>query len=61
MCVCVCDVLLWTPTHGHANVGSPAKIYLYQLCVDTGCSLKDLLGGRDGWREREPRKSMLST
>ena len=61
----ISDVLLWTPTHGHANVGQPAKTYLYQLCVDPGCSFKELLGGgamdgRDGWRQRESEKSVLS-
>ena len=38
----ICNVLLWTPSHGHANVDSPTKTYLQQLCMDTGCHLKDL-------------------
>ena len=55
-------VLLWTPTHGRANVGRPAKTYLHQLCADTGCSLEELPGrwmiGTD--RKRESGKSLLS-
>ena len=46
---------LWTPTHVHANVGQPAKTYIYQLCADTGYSLEDLpraMHNRDGWRAR---------
>ena len=31
------DVLLWTPTHGRAKAGRPARIYIQQLCEDTGC------------------------
>ena len=31
------DVLLWTPTHGHARAGRPARTYIQQLCEDTGC------------------------
>ena len=36
---------------------------LQQLYADTGCSLEDLteeMDDRDGWRERESGKSMLS-
>ena len=36
------DVLLWTPTHGHAKAGRPARTYIQQLCKDTGCCPKDL-------------------
>ena len=35
------DVLLWTPSHGRTTVGRPARIYIQQLCADTGCSLED--------------------
>ena len=48
-------ILLWTPSHGRAKVGRPARSYIQQLCVDTGYSLEDLPGAmddRDGWRER---------
>ena len=40
---------------GRAKVGRPARIYIQQLCADTGCTLEDLPGAiddRDGWRER---------
>ena len=36
------DVLLWTPTHGRAKAGRPARTYLQQLCENTGCSPEDL-------------------
>ena len=48
------DVLLWTPTHGRARAGRPARTYLQQLCVDTGCSPEDLpkaMNDEEGWRE----------
>ena len=52
----LCDVLLWTPSHRPAGVGQTAWTYLQQLCIDTECSLEDLLNvldDRDEWRERE--------
>ena len=51
----ISDVLLWTPSHGRAKVGRPARTYIQQLCADTGCGLEDLPGAmddRDGWRKR---------
>ena len=46
------DVLLWTPTHGRAKAGRPARTYIQQLCEDTGCCSKTYLGrwtiGRSG-------------
>ena len=33
----ISDVLLWTPTHGRAKAGRPARTYIQQLCEDTGC------------------------
>ena len=51
----ISDVLLWTPSHGQAKVGQPARTYIQQLCADTGCSLENLLWAmddRDGWWER---------
>ena len=51
----ISDILLWTPSHGRAKIGQPARTYTQQLCADTGCSLEDLLGvmdDRDGWWER---------
>ena len=36
------DVLLWTPSHGRAKAGQPARTYIQQLYIDTGCSSEDL-------------------
>ena len=50
----ISDILLWTPSHGQAKVGRPARSYIQQVVADTGCNLEDLPGamdGRDGWRE----------
>ena len=49
------DVLLWTPLHGRANAGRPARTYIQQLCADTGFSPEDLpeaMDDRQGWRKR---------
>ena len=49
------DVLLWTPTHGCAKAGRPARTYIQQLCEDTGCCSEDLpeaMNDREKWRER---------
>ena len=51
----ISDILLWTPSHGQAKVGWPARTYIQKLFADTGCGLEDPLGAmddRDGWRER---------
>ena len=51
----IIDVLLWTPSHGRAKSGGPARIYVQQLCEDTGCSPEDLpeaMNYRERWRER---------
>ena len=51
----ISDVLLWTPTHGRAKAGWPARTYIQQLCEDTGCSPEDLpeaMKDREKWRER---------
>ena len=48
-------VLLWTPTHGRAKAGRPARTYIQQLCEDTGCCPEDLpraRNDREEWRER---------
>ena len=45
----------WTPSHGQAKTGRPARTYIQQLCADTGCSLEDLseaMDDREGWWER---------
>ena len=49
------DVLLWTPTHGRAKAGRPARTYIQQLCEDTGCCPENLpraRNDREEWRER---------
>ena len=48
-------VLLWTPTHGPAKAGQPARTYIQQLWEDTGCCPEDLpraMNDREKWRER---------
>ena len=51
------DALLWTPSHGRAKAGRPARTYIQQLCADTGCSPEDLPEAMDdkecGERESE--------
>ena len=49
------NVLLWTPSHGRAKAGRPARTYMQQLFADTGCSPEDLpeaTDDREGWREK---------
>ena len=49
------DLLLWTPTHGRAKAGRPARTYIQQLCEDTGCcpeELPEAMNDREEWRER---------
>ena len=51
----ISDVLLWTPKHGRAKAGWPARTYIQQLCEDTGCCPEDLpeaMNDREKWRER---------
>ena len=51
----ISDVLLWTPTYGRAKAGWPARIYIQQLCEDTGCSPEDMpeaMNNREKWRGR---------
>ena len=51
----ISNILLWTPSHGQAKAGWPARTYIQQFCADTGCSLEDLPGAmddRDGWQEK---------
>ena len=38
----ISDVFLWIPSHGQEKAGWPAWTYIQQLCVETGCSPKDL-------------------
>ena len=44
----ISDVLLWTPTHGRAKAGRPARTYIQQLCED----LPRVMNNREEWRER---------
>ena len=51
----ISDVLRWTPSHGRAKAGRPARTYIQQLRGDTGCSPEDLpdaMNDRERWRER---------
>ena len=51
----ICDVLLWTPSHGRSKAGRLARTYLQQLCADTVCNPEDLpeaMDNMEGWRER---------
>ena len=57
----ISDVLLWTPSHGQAKAGRPARTYIQHLCPVTGCSPEDLPKARDdgeGW-QRGPEISVL--
>ena len=51
----ISDILLWTPSHGRAKTGRPARTCVHQLCAVAGCSLEDLpeaMDYREGWREK---------
>ena len=51
----ISDVLQWTPSHGRAKAGWPARTYIQQLCEDTGCSPEDrseAMNDREEWQER---------
>ena len=48
-------VLLWTPSHGLAKAGRPARTYIQQLYTDAGCSPEDqpkAMDDREEWWER---------
>ena len=49
----ISDILLWTPSHGRAKAGRPARTYIRQVCADTECSLEHLPEAMDdrGWGE----------
>ena len=60
----ISDVLSWTPTHGHAKAGRPARTYIQQLCEDTGCCPEDLpeaMSDREKWQERVRDMRAIST
>ena len=51
----ISDILLWTPSHGRAKAGRPARTYIQQLCADMRCSPEDLpeaMDDRERWPER---------
>ena len=51
----ISNVLLWTPSHGRAKAGWPARTYIQQLSEDTGCRPEDLpeaMNDGEEWRER---------
>ena len=47
----ISDVLLWTPTHGRAKAGRPARTYIQQLREDTGCCPEDLPEAMNDWEK----------
>ena len=51
----ISEVLQWTPSHGRAKAGRPARIYMQQLCEYTGVALgtcrKRWTIGRGGEKE----------
>ena len=51
----ISDVLLWTPTHGRAKAGRPARTYIQQLWEDTGCCPEDLPRAMNDWEEWRER------
>ena len=57
----ISDELLWTPSHGRAKAGRPARTYKQQLRVDTGRSIEDLPEAMDDRKgcEGEPGISVL--
>ena len=52
----VSDVLLWTPSHGRAKAGWPARTYIQQVCADTGCIPEDLPEAMDDKKKKVARK-----
>ena len=51
----IIDVLQWTPSHGRAKAGRPARTYTQQLCGYTESRPEDppeAMDDREGWRKR---------
>ena len=44
------DPHTWTPTHGRAKAGRPARTYIQQLCCPE--DLPGAMNDREKWRER---------
>ena len=58
----VCNILQWTPTHGHTSVCWPEKNL--PLCTDTECHIEDLvrvMADRGGCQERVTEIHAIST
>ena len=58
------DVFLWTPTHGGAKAGRPARTYIQQVCEDMGWCPEDLpraMNDREEWRERVRDNRAITT
>ena len=55
----ISDIYLWTPSHGQAKAGRPARTYVEQLCADKGCSPEDQPEAMDD-REGDERGSGIS-
>ena len=51
---------MWTPSHGRAKAGRPARAYLQQLCTDTECSLDDQPGAMERRVARENQGNLCS-
>ena len=51
----ISDVLLWTPSHGRAKAGRPARTYIEELREDTGCIPEDLSEAMNDREERWDR------
>ena len=43
----ISDVLLWTPSHGHAKAGQPVRTYIQQLCGERGSGISMLIAWHD--------------
>ena len=51
----ISDVFLLTPTYSRAKARRPARIYIQELCEDTGYSPEDLpevMNNREKWQEK---------
>ena len=51
----ISEVLLWTPTHGHAKAGRPARTYIQQQYENKGCCSEDLPGAMNDWENWQER------
>lgn len=60
----IIDIFLWSPKHGHANIGRSLKTYIQQMFVITGCQLEDLpdaMDDREDRRENVVRIRLINT